>query len=320
MDAYFGILKQEETDKLSTEEFANFMIDSGLFYLTNSYSMELKAAAIHFSDKEVSHNLLPSKDLERSFYNFLKEVFKSEIDLAYLKYFNDFNESIFGLAYEKQREIALDYFKTHYKSVKVLKADILLKEKSENNIDQVKSINKFDFLWGRQNAIKTSLWDFNNDYLHEYMNGNNDYFHNPGLLQEPSIKFFLEFESILKFLVSLNDTYKFEDDFRFSERAILKELYEKYDDLFMSFDAFEFAHNRIKQFTQLKSANCTSLFDALEALKLVINNKSNFIKYLQIEHNSNQTKLKLWQKWQNKEHHARVKLFTDELAKYAESE
>ena len=128
----------------------------------------------------------------------------------------------------------------------------------------------------------------------------------------------IEFESTLKILVSLNDQFKFEDDYQFSDLGLLKEVFIRYKDMIERFDVFVYTHKLIKTFESLKSAKCTSLFYALEELKLILNNKSRFVEYLQKEHDSSQTSIKSLTSGMKAHHDDRVQEFKEGLAKFAE--
>ena len=309
MKQYFGILDNDKVNNLSVQEQFDFVIENELFYVSRLYSIDNQETGNPQTD------LKPTQAVINSFYDYLKELFSREIDQPFLYFFNDFNESNYGLDKAAQRKIALGHFNELYKKIKVLEASFVKREKDDNGIEQIKSMNRFDFIKGRQNGQKQQLATTEN--ILQFLNGNETYFDSEKFKNNTTTKQFIEFDSNLKILISLNSQYKFEEDFHFTDLAKLKNLFEKYDNTFKSFEVFIYIHKKIHSFTEAKIANITSLFDALFEMKLVHNSKTNFLNYVNIEHQMGLTKLKFYEPEQNRQHDQRVQQFKIELQAYS---
>lgn len=309
MKQYFGILNNDKVNNFSVQEQFDFMIENELFYVSHLYSMDNQ----EMENPEI--DLKPTQAVINAFYNYLKQLFSREIDLPFLHFFNDFNESNYGLDKAAQYKIALGHFNELYKKIKVLEAGFVKREKDDNGIEQVKNMNRFDFLKGRQNGQKQQLATTEN--ILQFLNGNATYFNSEQFKNNTTARQFIEFETNLKIMVSLNGQHKFEEDFHFTDLAILKNLFEKYGDTFKSFEVFIYIHKKIHGFTEAKIAHITSLFDALSEMKLVHNSKTNFLNYVNIEHQMGLMKLKFYEPEQNKQHDQRVQQFIIELQAYS---
>jgi hypothetical protein len=309
MKQYFGILNNDIVNDFSVQGQFDFMIENELFYVSRHYSIEKTEIENPKTD------LKPTQTVINAFYDYLKRLFSREIDQSFLHFFNDFNESIYGLDKAAQRKIALGHFNERYKKIKVLEASFVKREKDDNGIEQVKNMNRFDFLKGRQNGQKQQLATTENTL--QFLNGNATYFESKQFKNNTTTKQFIEFEANLKILISLNGQHKFEEDFHFTDLAKLKNLFEKYGDIFKSFEVFIYIHKKIHGFTEAKMANITSLFDAVVEMKLVHNSKTNFLNYVNMEHQMELTKLKFYEPEQNRQHDQRVQQFRIELQAYS---
>lgn len=318
MNDYFGLLHPTKVKGLTAEGLGEFMIESELFYVSNSFPLDLIGAEIRHKKSEIATNIKPSNDLVYSFYEFLKTTFSIEIERPFLNYFSEFEETVFGLDIPSQRAIAIKDFKNYYNKVKGLKGNLLRKEKSDNGIEQVTPINRFDFLKGRQLAIKNQVANIEKGYLNAYLEGDKSFFKKDTLLKLKDFKDLIEFESVLKILISLNGKFEFEEDYQFSELGLLKELFEMYTHIFHKKEVFIYAHKKIQSFNKNKPTNIGSLYDALIHFGLIDRNKANFIKYVAIEHKIKLSSIKYFERGQNLEHDLRVKKIKQELLKYAE--
>jgi len=309
MKQYFGILNPEKVTTLKDEELLDYYIDNELFYVSHSYSID----KIEIENPKI--DLKPTQAVINTFYDYLKQLFSREIDQSFLHFFNDFNESNYGLDKTAQRKIALEHFNELYKKIKVLEAGFVKREKDDNGIEQVKNMNRFDFLKGRQNGQKQQLATTEN--ILQFLNGNATYFNSEQFHSNPNTKQFIAFEASLKILISLNGQYKFEEDFHFTDLAKLKNLYNKYRNTFSTFEVFKYTHKTIQSFTETKITHITSLYDALTEMKLVQNNNSSFLNYINLEHQMELTKLKVYEPEQNKQHDQRVQKHKLELQTYS---
>jgi len=310
MKKYFGILNNEKVNNLDVEELLDFYIKNDLFYILHRYSID----TIETENPKI--DLKPTQEVINAFYDYQLKAFDSNINQQFLQFFSEFNDRIYGLGNKEQQKIALKHFNKLYKKVKVLEASFVKREKDDNGIELVKNMNRFDFLKGRQNAQKQQVATTEN--ILQFLNGNDIFFKTKQFQNNPNTIQFIEFEANLKILISLNGQYKFEEDFHFTDLAKMKNLYNKYRDVFTSFEVFLFTHNKIKSFTETKTAQITSLNDALTEMKFIQNNNNNntFLNYVNLEHQIELTTIKVYEPSQNKQHDQRVQQYKIELQEY----
>lgn len=319
MNDYFGILKDKKLDTLSVKELAGVLLEKKLFYISNTLNGEIVEGKMRFDMRgPLTKTLLPEVDLVNSLYDYLKQILRVEIDAPFLKYFSEFDENSFGLEPLDKKKIAIKDFKVFYGKVKGLEGDLIERRKSENGIEHVTVMNRFLFLKGRQNAIKGEVASTEKEYVFEYLNGNENYFEKDPLIKMGEIKEIVEFESSLKILTALNDQFKFEEDLQFNNLGLLKDLFPKYHHVFRSFDVFVYTHKKIQSFTSKKPSNIDSLYIALSDLKCIKHHKTDFLKYVNQEHQMKLTKINSYAKETNLKHKERLQGFIDELKKYSE--
>lgn len=311
MKKYFGILNNDKINLLSIEDQLNFMVENELFHVANSYSINLTTRKVKIKPENQEIDLKPTNDVVNSFYGFLKEELSININQEFLLFFDHFNDRTYGLNNKQQRKIALKHFNKQFKKAKVLNASFVKREKDDNGIELVTNMNRFDFLKGRQNGQKQQLSTTEN--IFEFLNGNNKYFNNEQFINNPNTKQFIEFEACLKILISLNGQYKFEEDFHFTDLAKFKKQYIIYDDTFKSLDIYIYTYKKIQSFTKSKKISSISLYDALFEMNFVYNNRTNFLNYLNREHQMELSELKYFDLEENKMHDQRVQQFKIEL-------
>lgn len=308
MKKYFGILNNEKVNTLEVEALLDFYIKNDLFYVSHSYIID------KIETESPKIDLKPSQMVINAFYDYLTIEFDRNINQQFLQFFSDFNDKIYGLDNKEQQKIALKHFNKLYKKVKVLEASFVKRKKDDNGIELVKNMNRFDFLKGRQNAQKQQVATTEN--ILQFLNGNEFYFKTNQFRNDSNTKQFIEFEANLKILISLNGQFKFEEDLHFTDLAKLKNLYNKYRDVFTTFEVFLYTHKKIEGFTETKTAQITSLYDALTEMKLIKDNNS-FLNYLNFEHQLELTKIKYYEPEQNKQHDQRVQQYKLELQEYS---
>ncbi len=315
MKKYFGILNNERVNNLSVEKLSAFYLAEGLFNISHSYTIDFATKESEDKLDSPQINLKPTQAVINALYDFLKDLFLRNIETPFLHFFNGFNENIYGLDKTAQKKIALDEFNELFKKTKVLKASLVKREKDRNGVEQVKSINRFDFLKWRQDAQKKELATTEN--VLEFLNGNDTYFNSEQFTNNPDTKQFIEFETNLKILVSLNSQYKFEDDFRFSDLRLLKNIFEKYNNTFKSLEVFLYTHKKIQSFNETKKAHIEGLYEALFEMRFIPNSKSRFMNYVNAEHQMNLTKLISFNPTENRKHDLRVQEYKEDLQEFS---
>ena len=278
MKKYFGIIDSKEINHLSVEQQLDFMLENELFYISNSFSIDITACETNAKTDTPKIDLKPTQELVNAYYDYLKEKLSRNIDQQFLLFFSDFNDRIYGLGNKEQQKIALKLFNKLYKKTKVLEASFVKREKDNNGLEHVKNMNRFDFLKGRQNGQKQQLATTEN--ILQFLNGNDTYFNSEQFNNEFNTKQFVTFEANLKILVSLNGQYHFEEDLQFTDLGQLKKVYQKHEDIFKTFEVFVYTHKKIQSFKKAKMAHITSLYDALFEMKLIHHKDTEFLNYL----------------------------------------
>jgi len=314
MKKYLGILKSNELNQLSLKEQLDFMLKNELFYISNSYSIDITATQTNVKIDNPKINLKPTLEVANAFYDYLKELLSRNIDQQFLQFFSDFNDRIYGLGNKEQQKIALKLFNKLYKKIKVLDTNFVKKEKDNSGLEQVKNMNRFDLLKGRQNGQTQQLSTTEN--ILQFLNGKEPYFNTEEFKNDSDTEEFITFEARLKILVSLNGRFHFEEDIHFTDLGQLKKLYQKHQDIFKSFEVFVYAHKKIQGFKVAKTEHITSLYDALFEMKLIDNNDAKFLNYLDLEHDISLTILKHYEPAQNMQHDQRKLAFKIELQEY----
>ena len=226
-------------------------------------------------------------------------------------FFKNFNEEVFGMERAKQKVLGLEVFKQTYNEIDVKDVNLIQKEISADGIEHIKAENKLQRLKYQRNAKKNNIAKY--ESLVAYLIGDEGYFKSLEFLKDEVSEDILTFESYLKVLISLNDRYKFEENFTFGAMAEMKEIFKRHNALFISFDVFKFTHNFIKNLSLDIPSNIDSLHHALLELNLISKTKKRFIDYVNTEHNTSITKLRNPARDVNRSHDFRVKKLKQEL-------
>jgi len=312
MKTYFGSIDINKFNALQKEAQTQYLISRKMFKIINSYPVDGIDSKLVLQKITMSQKLKPCQDVLRAYYDFVLGQYDFEITNRFVNFFNDFNDKIYGLEIIEQKKIGLHYFNELYAQVDIKAAQFIRKEISGTGVIQVKNMNRFQYLKYRQDAIKENIATLDN--VIEYLFGNKAYFNMDLLGNDTYINKAVEFEYILKVLVSLNDRYNFEDDLFFSDKGVLKSMFEKHTNIFYDFEVFVFVDKKIKD---LKPSQIDSLYEALLQLDLIGGKKSDFIDYLNQEHGNKTKKIRKYDLQINREHDFRVKSFKRELQKFS---
>ena len=98
----------------------------------------------------------------------------------------------------------------------------------------------------------------------------------------------------------------------------MKNLYKKYDHIFLSFEVFVWTHKALQNFREKIPAHIDSLYEALLCLELIVKHKSSFQYYIISEHNIDRCKIRFIEKGINLDHDARVQIFIRDLPRLSE--
>jgi len=316
MGAYLGSINKAEFAELPYEEQVELLISQGACEEFNSCVATINKNEL-FVDLSGGKNVLkPSEKLINDFSKFILREYEHEITVAYVSYFNQFEDDLYGLSIGDQKKEGLVRFNEIYKTVDFSQINFIKRDEKIGLVENIKKIGRLEKLNYIRRAKMSNLCEL--PMAVEYLFGNRAYFASTTFKYLDAFKEVIDFESNLKILVNLNERFQFEDDFIFGERAVLKEKFEANRHIFNSFDVFEYSYNKIESFETAHPTNIGSLYHVLKDLDLIIGKKSFFIKYVAHVHNIDLSSIKYFEVGKNKEHDFRVKNIKKELLKYSE--
>lgn len=315
MSKYLGIINKEGFLKWETKAQIDFLVAKKLYQLDDKIPVSLNENEM-FGDLGKSKSVLKiNPEVIKEFYRYILKKYDYLISNGFVSFFRDFNNSIYGKEKDDQRAIALENFNEIFKQVNPTQYDILKRKKGVGLVEQVENMNRFEKLYHTRQSTKINLCPMPIAMATFY--GEEDFFDSSTFTNLDFFKDMIDFEIALKILVNLNDRYHFEQDFYFSEHKDIKKTFEKYQHIFHSLDVFIFTHKKIQSFNDIIPAQITSLYDALNQMKLIHKKKTAFITYVNNEYAIQLTSMKYYEKGRSTERDKRVESFTYELSKYA---
>ena len=315
MSKYLGIINKEEFLKWETKAQIDFLVAKKLYQLDDKVPVSFNENKM-FGDlgkKKLILNINP--EVIEEFYQYILKKYDHLISNGFVSFFRDFNNSVYGKEKEDQRAISLENFNEIFKQVNPTQYDILKRKKGVGLVEQVENMNRFEKLYHTRHVTMINLCPMPIAMATFY--GEEAFFDSATFTNLDFFKDMIDFEIALKILVNINDQYHFEDDLYFGEKRELKKMFEKYQYIFDSLDVFIFTHKKIQSFRDKIPAQITSLYDALEQMKLIYKKKTAFITYVNAEYGKGITSMKFYEKGRSMERDKRVESFTQELSKYA---
>lgn len=340
-------LNEEEYNTNSIETVKVFTLT--FFELMNFISAELKKQLKNDLDKYLNikikskfnlNNLLisegeniklkPTQNLLDDFYESIVKQFSEKVITKKCEFYEKFNEDIYGLNYNDQRKIALKNYKELYNALfkdKITYMPDVDYESYNFEEELVKIENKLKMVYYNKLKYQHKLATINQFY--EYLTGDKSIFSKENFKKHELILLdTLNYEVSKTIMIKLNNEYKFEEDFYFTNTIEDKNKYQEYDKLFNSFKAYKFTEHQIKTFVEDEKANIESLYEFLRVQNLVNKGKNIFLKYLKSEHEISLTKIISYinyddrkdfpvdGKKQNDEHLKRVKVIEEKWANF----
>ncbi|MBO0321562.1 hypothetical protein J0X14_04565 [Muricauda sp. CAU 1633] len=141
-------------------------------------------------------------------HSFLLDRYIDLIDGPFLGFFHDFNEEIFGLGKKKSKKLALQYYTLLADSMITKSIRFIRVQKDKSGIESVSNIGKLEMLDGQRNTLKDNL--ANSELLDHYLMGDEGHFSIDLVGNDKTLGHFIDFETALKILLSLNHSYGFE--------------------------------------------------------------------------------------------------------------
>lgn len=274
--------------------------------------------------------LEPTQILLEDFYESLIKKYLIKIDDEKCKFFIVFNEEIYGLNFNEQRKIALKNYKEIYSTLFKDKITYMPDDDYESydfEDELMKIENKLKIVYYNKLKYQHKLATINQFF--EYLTGDKSIFSKQNFKKHELIFLdIIKYEASKSIMIQLNNEYKFEEDFYFTNSLDDKKKYKKYDDLFTSFNAFMFTNVEIKKYHENVKSNIESLYEFLRVNNLINKGKNKFISYLKNEHNIHLTKIIAYINYDNREdfpeggkkpndeHEKRVKIITEKWSNF----
>ncbi|MCL6267785.1 hypothetical protein [Flagellimonas myxillae] len=220
--SYFGQFKGHGLGSMDEDERNNFLVEEGLFQQV--YRITLNNGVNQVYPLDTPPIPQPTKQLMDDLYGFLLDRFIESITTPYYAFYLDFEDEIFGLDKESEKKVALGYFKVFSDQILTRTVRFFNTTRDNNGIERVKGLAKMEVLLGQQEAIKNNL--ANSFLLIPFLEGNNVYFDRVNASTNEEFTRFIEFETVFKIVVSLNEIYGFEKDYKSDNTEAVKSTFE----------------------------------------------------------------------------------------------
>jgi hypothetical protein len=308
---YFACLEPDTFDNFNEKNLIKILLDKELFEERVREKGKVKNGKIDSSTVETYIAITPTQDLKNEFYSYILAVYNSTITEIKHKFYEDFNEEIYGLELDNQRTIALKHFKEIYKDISLKDITFINEKVSTNGIKHSYNFEKIKMLYGQQRAHKNNL--ALTDTLEHYLTGNQTFFEENNIVEQYQIiEDLLLFEIWRQVLVELNDLFGFEEDYYFTNRNNNRIKFNEYKHIFKSLESYQFTDRKIKSFEKDKKAHIESLYEMLITNKLIIDQRLIFISFIKEEYKFELSKIISYLKKKNFIHDERVVLFNEE--------
>lgn len=308
---YFACLESDTFDNFNEKNLIKILLDKELFEERVREKGKVKNGKIDSSTVETYIAITPTQDLKNEFYSYILAVYNSTITEIKHKFYEDFNEEIYGLELDSQRTIALKHFKEIYKDISLKDITFINEKVSDNGIKHNFNFEKIKMLYGQQRAHKNNL--ALTDTLEHYLTGNQTFFEENNIVEQYQIiEDLLLFEIWKQVLVELNDRFGFEEDYYFTNKWFDKLKFNEYKHIFKTLKSYQFMDRKIKSFEKDKKAHIECVYEVLKEQKLIKDQKENFMIFLKKEYDITITKIIPYKEKVNYTNDERVVLFNQE--------
>ena len=271
-------------------------------YIDELYSESIDNPGIHNHYYNIMPNVL------QAYYKFLINHYQEKIDTSFIRFSLDLNKQLFGFNKKEQKKIALKTFKKIFSKIDCIW------EVSENNlytegIENLKSISRIDLLKKYREDVKDGLNIYDESFKN-YLLGEIIFFNDSLIKSRSNLESAIDFESKLKKLLSLNNRFKFEEDYYFGVNNQLKERFQRHSELSFNFQVFKFIYECITKIEKSEYANIVSLYYFLFDTKIIREDPNTFQNFINNEFNLDISRIKI-DNITNKKHLQRIEDFSD---------
>lgn len=316
---YFGILKEVDLSKLDESERIKLLLDYGLFEIKLKASFDessINDGVITIKESELKRIALPSEEVINEMYSYImNNIFKNDILDKKLDFLHSFESSIYGIEYLDAKKEALFQFNKIYEHISNGNIKKFKDFVSSNNQILLKSQGRIETLYELQISNKTRLYEKLS--FKKYFDGDTIFFEKQNLIDKFKIDEEVKTEMLIQILVELNNRFGFEEDYFFTMHRKAFEYFSKNQGLFKTFNACLFTFNQINEMKENHKAQVESLYEFLVSKNdLIIDNRTNFMKFLKDKFNIEISKIKSFQKNSNYTHDDRVEKYEEKWDKF----
>lgn len=295
---YFGFLESSSFSTLSTGKQLELLRNHNLFkpvftiktkFKSNSNTPGMRSALLPLTPENIKFT--PIEDVVKELYDYTRNRYASYWMAYPLSQLSQFKMEIFGLSEAQAKKNARKKFNYLFKS-KIGK-------------DSGITMDGFKYLYDTKKNLINKL-SLKYEMITEFLMGNDDFFNDKLYENCTIIHELTEFESTLKILLDLNETYNLAHDSYFNQDE-LQNIFEEFKvDFKHNYRAFKFVHSTIEQFSENIPSHVESLYEFMVDKHLWNGKKSGFQKYLIVVHNLQIAKIRNYTNIINDEHTARV--------------
>lgn len=202
MGNYLGFIDKTEFEQLPKKEQVEFLIAQEVCTGYERYETTINKNELFVDLGSKKFKLKPSEKLLQDFSKFILREYEYDISVAYVSFFNEFEDCIYGLDKVDQKKEALKQFKEIYKTVDVSVVNPMIVEKRKGLIESMKKIGRLEKLSYIRKTKMSNLCEL--PIAIDYLFGNNAFLASTTFKDLNTFKEVIDFESNLKILVNLN--------------------------------------------------------------------------------------------------------------------
>lgn len=224
---YFGCLKGELLNELSSEQRLKFFKTKKLFVTTRVLNLPSNTPINLLDSNNFKVRLEPSKELLDTYYKFLIHTYQEYINNVFINFFHQFNNQIIGLKKKEAKMVGRVLYVSIINNKTSPNFDFVHMLENANGIPKLENTPKLELYYVKRDALKQRAINEHPNGLDEFLLGNSNHFDLKIKDDVAIFKEIIQFEGELKIILALNDEYQFEKNKTFQSPTIDKNNIEK---------------------------------------------------------------------------------------------